>query len=72
MSKSTLRAYTYRHKIPTKREYGRTYYSKEHLEELRRTDLMSNDSYYTTEQVQQLYAVDKSQHLPYSESSPYQ
>ena len=57
MSKSALRAYTYRHKIPTKREYGRTYYSKEHLEELRRTDLMSNDSYYTTEQVQQLYGL---------------
>ncbi len=32
MSKSALRAYAYRHKIPTKREYGRTYYSKEHLE----------------------------------------
>lgn len=57
MSKSALRAYTYRHKIPTKREYGRTYYSKEHLEELRRTDLMNDDSYYTTEQVQQLYGL---------------
>ena len=57
MSKSALRAYTYRHKIPTKREYGRTYYSKEHLEELRRTDLMRDDSYYTTEQVQQLYGL---------------
>ena len=31
MSKSALRVYTYRYKIPTKREYGRTYYSKEHL-----------------------------------------
>ena len=57
MSKSALRAYTYRHKIPTKREYGLTYYFKEHLEELRRTDLMSDDSYYTTEQVQQLYGL---------------
>ena len=57
MSKSALRAYTYRHKIPTKREYGRTYYSKEHLEELRRTDLMSDDN---------------CQYLPYCESSPYQ
>lgn len=57
MSKSALRAYTYRHKIPTKREYGRTYYSKEHLEELCRTDLMSDDNYYTTEQVQQLYGL---------------
>ena len=57
MSKSALRAYAYRHKIPTKREYGHTYYSKEHIEELRRTDLMSDDSYYTTEQVQQLYGL---------------
>ena len=57
MSKSALRAYTYRHKIPTKREYGHTYYSKEHLEEFRRTDLMNDDSYYTTEQVQQLYGL---------------
>ena len=28
MSKSALRAYTYRHKIPTKRVYGRTYKSR--------------------------------------------
>lgn len=27
MKPTALRAYTYRHKIPTKREYGRTYYS---------------------------------------------
>ena len=40
MKPSALRAYTYRHKIPTKREYGRTYYSQSHLEELRRTDLI--------------------------------
>ena len=57
MSKTALRAYAYRHKIPTKREYGRTYYSKEHLEELRRTDLMNDDNYYTTEQVQQVYGL---------------
>ena len=57
MSKTALRAYAYRHKIPTKREYGRTYYSKEHLEELRRTDLMNDDNYYTTEQVQQTYGL---------------
>lgn len=57
MSKSALRVYTYRYKIPTKREYGCTYYSKEHLEEQRRTDLMNDDNYYTTEQVQQLYGL---------------
>lgn len=57
MSKSSLRTNVYRHKIPTKREYGRTYYSKAHLEELRRTDLMNDDNYYTSEQVQQLYGI---------------
>ena len=57
MKPSALRAYTYRHKIPTKREYGRTYYSQSHLAELRRTDLMSDENYYTVEQVQQIYGL---------------
>ena len=55
MKPSALWAYAYRHKIPTKREYGRTYYSKSHLDELRRTDLVNDERYYTVEQVQQIY-----------------
>lgn len=31
MKPTALRAYVYCHKIPTKREYGRTYYFKFHL-----------------------------------------
>ena len=57
MKPSALRAYAYRHKIPTKREYGRTYYSKSHLDGLRRTDLMNDERYYTVEQVQQIYGL---------------
>ena len=57
MKPPALRAYTYRHKIPTKREYGRTYYSKSHLNELRRTDLVNDERYYTVEQVQQIYGL---------------
>ena len=57
MNPSALRAYVYRHKIPTKREYGRTYYSKSHLDELRRTDLVNDERYYTVEQVQQIYGL---------------
>lgn len=71
MSKSALRAYAYRHKIPTKREYGRTYYSKEHLEELRRTDLMSGQLLYYRTSTAVVWSY-KCQYLPYSESSPYQ
>ena len=57
MKPAALRAYTYRHKIPTKREYGRTYYSQSHLAELRRTDLVNDENYYTVEQVQQIYGL---------------
>lgn len=57
MKPSALRAYAYRHKIPTKREYGRTYYSKSHLDELRRTDFVNDERYYTVEQVQQIYGL---------------
>ena len=57
MKPGALRAYAYRHKIPTKREYGRTYYSKSHLDELRRTDLVNDERYYTVEQVRQIYGL---------------
>ena len=57
MEPAALGAYTYRHKIPTKREYGRTYYSQSHLAELRRTDLVNDENYYTVEQVQQIYGL---------------
>ena len=56
---AAVRSYAHRHKIPTKREYGCTYYSQSHFDELRRTDLLSNENYYTVEQVQQLYGLTK-------------
>lgn len=59
MKRSALRAYAHRHAIPTKREYGRTYYSKEHLDRLRRTDLTDNADYCTVEEVQHRYGLSK-------------
>lgn len=56
---TAVRSYAHRHKIPSKREYGHTYYSQSHFDELRRTDLLSNEDYYTVEQVQQLYGLTK-------------
>ena len=44
---TAVRSYAHRPKIPTKRD------------ELRRTDLLSNENYYTVEQVQQLYGLTK-------------
>ena len=56
---TAVRSYAHRHKIPTKREYGQTYYSQSHFDELRRTDLLNDNNYYTVEQVQQLYGLTK-------------
>ena len=56
---AAVRSYAHRHKIPSKREYGHTYYSQSHFDELRRTDLLSNENYYTVDQVQQLYGLTK-------------
>lgn len=59
MGRSALRAYAHRHGIPTKREYGRTYYSKGHLDGLRRTDLTDNADYCTVEEVQLKYGLSR-------------
>ena len=57
MSAASVRSNAYRHHIPTKREYGQTYYSKDHFEQLRRTDLVADDSYFTTKQAAEKYGM---------------
>ena len=57
MSAASVHSYTYRHHIPTKREYGQTYYSKNHFDELRRTDLAADDSYYTAREAAEKYGL---------------
>ena len=57
MKPSGLHACAYRHHIPTKREYGQTYYAKEQLDALRRTDLVNNDSYYTAKEAADKYGM---------------
>ena len=57
MSAASVRSNAYRHHIPTKREYGQTYYSKSHFEELRRTDIVNDDSYYTAKEAAEKYGM---------------
>ena len=57
MKPSGLHACAYRHHIPTKREYGQTYYAKEQLDALRRIDLVNDDSYYTTKEAAEKYGM---------------
>ena len=57
MSAASVRSNAYRHHIPTKREYGQTYYSKDHFEHLRRTDIVNDDSYYTAKEAAEKYGM---------------
>ena len=57
MHPQAVRAYVNRHHIPSKREYGVTYYSKQHLDELRRMDLANDERYMTVEDVKQMYGL---------------
>ena len=57
MSAASVRSNAYRHHIPTKREYGQTYYAKEQLDALRRTDLVNDESYYTAREAAEKYGM---------------
>ena len=59
-TKESLRTQAYRRHIPTKREYGKTYYSKIHLDDIFRPDLKASDSYYTTAEAAEKYGMTKS------------
>ena len=58
-TKESLRSQAYRRHIPTKREYGKTYYSKKHLDEIFRPDLKASDDYYTTAEAAEKYGMTK-------------
>ena len=58
-TKESLRTQAYRRHIPTKREYGKTYYSKKHLDEIYHPDLKASDAYYTTAEAAEKYCMTK-------------
>ena len=55
----SLRTHAYRRHILTKREYGRTYYSKIHLDEIYHPDLKASNAYYTTAEAAEKYGMTK-------------
>jgi excisionase family DNA binding protein len=65
MGLSAVTAYAHRHRIPSKREFGQTYYSKSHFDELRRIDLTSDSRYCTVDDIHEKYGLSKAniQHI---------
>lgn len=59
MKPTAIHTYAYRHNIPTKKEYGITYYSKSHLAELRQMDMMADERYCTVDEVSEKYGLSK-------------
>ena len=57
MSPASVRSYAYRRHIPTKREYGQTYYSKDHFAKLRRTGLVTDGCFYTAREAAEKYGL---------------
>ena len=57
MSAASVRSNAYRHHIPTIRKFGQTYYSKDHFEQLRRTDIVNDDRYYTAREAAEKYGM---------------
>jgi excisionase family DNA binding protein len=59
MDVSAVSAFVHRHHIPSKREFGRTYFSKSHFDELRKMDVLKDDRYCTVDDVQAKYGLSK-------------
>ena len=59
MTPVARRSFTHRHNIPTKKEYGITYYSKLHVDFARNPGLQYAEDYYMVEQIMEKYHVDR-------------
>lgn len=59
MTAVARRSFTHRHNIPTKKEYGITYYSKLHVDFARNPGMQYAEDYYMVEQIMAKYNVDR-------------
>lgn len=59
MTAIARRSFTHRHNIPTKKEYGITYYSKLHVDFARNPGMQYAEDYYMVEQIMTKYHVDR-------------
>ena len=59
MTPVARRSFTHRHKIPNKKEYGITYYSKLHVDFAKNPGTQYAEDYYMVEQIMEKYHVDR-------------
>ena len=59
MTAVARRSFTHRHKIPTKKEYDITYYSKVHVDYAKNPGIQYADEYYTVDKIREIYHVGR-------------
>lgn len=59
MTAVACRSFIKRHKIPAKVEYGKTYYSKQHILDVKECNFEGRDRYYSVEQACEHYGISK-------------
>ena len=59
MSECACRSFIKRHKIPAKVEYGKTYYSKQHIIDVKESNFEGRDRYYDIDEASQKYKISK-------------
>lgn len=66
MTPVARRSFTYRHKIPTKAEFGKIFYSKEHIDKVKHLVFNSKEKYYSVQEVMEKYGLTKDMVFYYS------
>ncbi len=59
MTTDAVRSFIHRHKIPSKVEYGITYYSKQHIEQLKTGAFEGRERYYSVQDAMKKYNMTK-------------
>ena len=59
MSECASRSFIKRHKIPAKVEYGKTYYSKQHIIDVKESNFEGRDRYYDIDEASEKYKISK-------------
>ena len=53
------RSFMYRHKIPTKIEFGKQYYSKTHIDRIKKNQFEGYENYYSTQEAMEKFNLTK-------------
>lgn len=59
MKDNARRSFMYRHKIPTKIEFGKQYYSKTHIDRIKKNRFDGFENYYSTQEAMKKYDLTK-------------